>query len=91
MLMSRSDDHHEDDDLPSTSVSIDTEAVIKKTKLSQGIKMERGINPQFDGTKMSIIMFEEHCKLAAIFLEPDELNYLIMVIKMQILEPARIL
>ena len=50
--------------------------------------MARNIIPQFDGTNMSIIMFEEHCKLASTFVEPDELNYLIMLIKMRILDPA---
>ena len=73
-VQTRSDDH-EDDDLPSTSVSIETEPVIKKAKLSEGIKMACDIIPQFDGTNMSIIIFEEHCKLAATFVEPNELNY----------------
>ena len=36
-VQTRSDDHV-DDDLPSTSVSIETEPVIKKAKLSEGIK-----------------------------------------------------
>ena len=71
--------------IPDTSLA--TQTPVKR--MEEDFRFAKELIPEFDGTKMSVIMFIEQCKAATALLEAHEMPYLIIIIKNKITGPAR--